>query len=123
MADRWARCNFDGQPVHPDDQAVLDRFRRWLAMTKDEQKHAARDDPDWQEFLGITRATLLRAGPVLRQESGTAGEHGPYWLEWYCYPPPIRTSWRVLPGGEEWAEPGENGRAVRRIFTIELAPG
>ena len=46
---------------------------------------------------------------------------GPYWLEWYCPPPPLRRSWRALPGQEEWTEP-EDGLPVRRVYAIELAP-
>ena len=51
MTGKWARCNRDGRPIHPGDQAVLDQFREWLACTDEEKR-----DPRWHEFLGITPA-------------------------------------------------------------------
>jgi len=47
-AERWARCNFDGKPVHPDDAELIATFREWLALPKEE-----RYAPEWHEFLGI----------------------------------------------------------------------
>jgi len=47
-AERWARCNFDGRALHPDDQETLDTFREWLALPAER-----RFDPEWHEFLGI----------------------------------------------------------------------
>ena len=48
MASNWARCNLDGRPIHPGDQAIIDQFREWLACTDEERR-----DPRWHEFLGI----------------------------------------------------------------------
>lgn len=31
---KWARCNLDGQPVHPGDQEALDEFRKFLKTTR-----------------------------------------------------------------------------------------
>ena len=30
MTDEYARCNFDGKPLHPEDQKIVDEFREWL---------------------------------------------------------------------------------------------
>ena len=53
MADGYARCNFDGKPVSPKDRADLAKLRDWLVMDRDEQIRAAREDPEWREFLDI----------------------------------------------------------------------
>ena len=58
MTGKWARCNLDGRPIHPGDQAVLDQFREWLACTDEERR-----DPRWHEFLGI------KPGDVADQEA------------------------------------------------------
>lgn len=47
-SDRWARCNLDGRPIHPDDQATVDTFAEWLALPREE-----RYSPEWYDFLGI----------------------------------------------------------------------
>lgn len=109
----YARCNFDGRPLSPGDQRLADRFAAWLGMTDAEKKRVARNDPEWQEFLGITRETLRRAGPVLREHSEG------YWTEWYCEPPETGQRFRVRPGGDEWDQP-TGPEPVRRIFEIEV---
>lgn len=107
----YARCNLDGRPVHPGDQAIIDRFAAWLAMTPAERKHVARNDPEWQRFLGIGHPELVRAGPLLQEQADG------YLAEWYCEPPGEADSFRIPPDGEEWAE--ADGQPVRRIFAIE----
>jgi hypothetical protein len=114
---RWARCNFDGQPMSPGDAAIISRFADWLAMPPAERASAARNDPDWQEFLGITRESLLRAGPrperVLRERRDDG--YGPYWQEWYCEPPGPGQHYRV--SSQEWGF--VDREPVRRIYAIE----
>lgn len=50
---KWARCNFDGKPIHPGDKLILETFKIWLAMDATDRMYAARMDPEWQKFLGI----------------------------------------------------------------------
>lgn len=57
----WARCNLDGRPAHPADQAAVDRFRRWLALPDD--RRAA---PEWRDITGTG------------DEAGGTGEDDPY---------------------------------------------
>lgn len=45
---KYARCNADGRPIHPGDQAVIGKFRKWLALT-DGEKYI----PEWHSFLGF----------------------------------------------------------------------
>lgn len=47
----WARCNFDGKPVHPTDQKALETFRLWLQMDDTEKSEAVRLDPEWQQYI------------------------------------------------------------------------
>lgn len=56
---QWARCNFDGKPLHPDDQETLDTFREWLALPAER-----RLDPEWHEFLGIEPGDV----PAMRED-------------------------------------------------------
>lgn len=44
----YARCNFDGRPIHPEDATMMARFGEWLALPEDERRA-----PEWHEFLGI----------------------------------------------------------------------
>lgn len=55
---RWARCNFDGKPLHPDDQEIVDTFREWLALPAERRR-----DPEWHEFLGIAPRNPASEGP------------------------------------------------------------
>ena len=74
--DGYARCNFDGKPIHPDDQVIVEKFMEWLAMSKDQRTQAARTDPEWQKFLGITESDL----PEARRREGDLGALSrPYW--------------------------------------------
>ena len=73
-ADGHARCNLDGRSLHPGDQAVVDRFARWLAMSPGErheqvvaivawldlppEQRAQVPEPEWRAWLGITEADL-----------------------------------------------------------------
>jgi hypothetical protein len=51
----WARCNYDGRPIHPDDQWFIDTFAIWLRMDEQERMDAVRLDPEWRKFaLGET---------------------------------------------------------------------
>jgi hypothetical protein len=45
------RCNPGGRPLSPDDRAVLETFRIWLAMDEADRKLAVRLDPGWQLFV------------------------------------------------------------------------
>lgn len=97
---RWARCNHDGRPLSPGDQAAVDEFRQLLAA------RAGAPPLYWRELRGEHL------------------ENGPYWEEWYCPVPPVTMSYCVIRG--EWIEPGDDVRAVscgpaypvRRIFEI-----
>lgn len=42
---KWARCNFDGKPIHPDDQKIIDEFRQWLRDDKAEAKSEENELP------------------------------------------------------------------------------
>ena len=48
----WARCNHDGKPLHSDDKATIEMFKKWLCMTK-EERETAQQEPEWREFLGL----------------------------------------------------------------------
>lgn len=51
----WARCNFDGLPIHPGDMWFIEMFQIWLQMSDDERVEAVRLDPEWRKFaLGET---------------------------------------------------------------------
>jgi len=82
----YARCNFDGRPVHPEDAKVIDAFRATLAA----REGGARPGLRWRE-----------------QMDG-------YVLEWYCEPP--RPSHRFRVNREEWdTENGQPVRRVYEI--------
>jgi hypothetical protein len=103
----WARCNFDGRPLSPGDARQVRDFMATLSARKaDRGIH-------WRELV---EDGLPGWAPVY-----PAARPGAYWREWHCAPPLIRQAWRVPPGGEEWAEPGQDGLPVRRIYQIELA--
>lgn len=112
----YARCNFDGRPLSPGDQAVVDRFARWLAMSKAERLAAARNDLEWRAWLGITHADLRLAGYVHRELTPDAAAGDPYWTEWYCEPPATGQRYRVPPGEEE----RDGFEPVRRVYAIEV---
>jgi len=73
----WARCNRDGRPLHPGDQAIMDQFTTWLAMGPGErheqiagivawldlppEQRAQVPEPEWRAWLGITEQTVARA--------------------------------------------------------------
>lgn len=46
----WARCNFDGNPIHPEDKWFIETFAIWLKMDDDERVEAVRLDPKWRKF-------------------------------------------------------------------------
>jgi hypothetical protein len=47
----YARCNFDGRPLHPDDAKIIETFRAWLAMDETDRRLAIELDPEWQRFI------------------------------------------------------------------------
>lgn len=47
----YARCNFDGKPIHPDDKQALATFRIFLQMDDDEKREAVRLDREWQKWV------------------------------------------------------------------------
>jgi hypothetical protein len=51
MPPKYARCNFDGKPVHPNDQRVLDTFAIWLEMDEIDRILAVNLDPQWRRFV------------------------------------------------------------------------
>lgn len=53
----YARCNFDGRPIDPFDRQILETFKIWLTMDDTDRMWAARLDPEWRKFLGISRET------------------------------------------------------------------
>jgi hypothetical protein len=91
----WARCNFDGRPLSPEDAAVMRDFAATLRARKDDRA------VQWRE--------LVEGEPP-----------GTYWREWHCPQPLIRQSWR--PVHAQWGPPGEDGIPVWQVFEIELAP-
>jgi hypothetical protein len=70
MTGRYAQCNRDGRPLSPGDQAVMDEFRRWLALSRKDQaaiiaecrawvnlpadERARTPEPAWCTYLGFT---------------------------------------------------------------------
>lgn len=55
--NRYARCNHDGGPLHPEARKTLETFLIWLAMDETDRKLAVRLDPRWQAFvLGVPLA-------------------------------------------------------------------
>jgi hypothetical protein len=90
----FARCNLDGRPLSPaDERAILDFGVTLLLRQADK-------DLQWCELVSAR------------------GQDGPYWRKWYCPQPGIRQVWRAV--RQEWAEPGEDGLPVRRIYEIEI---
>ncbi len=51
MSVKFARCNFDGKPINPKDQAAIDTFAIFLQMDDNEKRDAIRLDPQWQKFI------------------------------------------------------------------------
>lgn len=47
----YARCNFDGRALHPDDKKTLDMFIAWLRMSTPERLEAVRDNDEWYRFV------------------------------------------------------------------------
>jgi hypothetical protein len=48
---KYARCNFDGKPLHPDDKRTLETFKIWLQMDDTDRHLAVKLDPEWQKFI------------------------------------------------------------------------
>ena len=92
----WARCNFDGKPVHPDDAAKARDFGAFLTARK-----AGARDLQWRE--------LIEGEPPCT-----------YWRNWYCPLPPLRSAWRQVSAG--WGEPGPDGIPVWCVYAIALPP-
>lgn len=89
----YARCNFDGRPMHPEDARVVEAFTETLRA----RAGGARPGLRWRER---------------RQDA--------YWQEWYCEPPQPRDLFRVT--HEEWAEEnGQPVRRIYAIEEIHGA--
>lgn len=97
IMNQYARCNFDGRPVSPGDQAVMDEFREFLAQRG---RFATGQLP--------LHGRQLRDGP---------GEET-YWEEWYCQVPPPGASYAVVL--QDWTGPADDGHPVRRIFQVRM---
>jgi hypothetical protein len=95
-SQRWARCNFDGRPLHPGDARIARDFALWLEARK------VNRDLQWRELV--------------------QHPEGSYYRDWYCPMPPLRRAWRIAPGGDEWIGPGPDGLWTQSIREIELAP-
>jgi hypothetical protein len=70
MSDRYARCNRDGRPLSPGDQAAMDEFRDWLSLSRGDRnaiiasciawvslpadERAKVPEPEWCTYLGFT---------------------------------------------------------------------
>jgi hypothetical protein len=53
----YARCNFDGSPLHPDDAKIMETFQAWLTMDETDRRLAVELGPEWQRFVwGVTLA-------------------------------------------------------------------
>jgi len=93
----YARCVFDGKPLHPEDARVIGAFRATLA------------------------ARAGGAKPGLRWREQMDG----YDLEWYCEPP--RPRYRFLVSREEWvtenSQPVRRVYEIEEIHGAASSPG
>jgi hypothetical protein len=48
---KYAKCNFDGNPILPEDQNVIETFHIWLQMDKTDRILAIKLDPKWRKFI------------------------------------------------------------------------